>query len=359
MERYTAGLAVATAPSLAEVGPGGSGQTRSLHSKSSPPPGSATGAELSIIHLTYSYVSPGVAASPCSLRTPSSELAEYLEDHITSLVAGAGSRKSPPAEFLTQDARERFLLLETGTTEEFITGAQQLLDRLMANMDARSKPGFFVAVRRQDGRFLQAAVLKLDVSDKAAAAVRDVASGDPTLEAFKGLLDTPGSLQKGAIHPDPRPYDESELVVGDRQLSEAALFFLRTIDVRQNADPGQATVQVIRAVYEIAPEKAPGVAAALVATTTQVAPIDFFDDNPDLLDTEEREKVVGRLTTGQRPVRDIDPTRHALQVELTADGILVRVRAEDIDRKVDVRPRQGGGWTIEIEVEEEPRRRYL
>jgi hypothetical protein len=318
---------------------------------------------LSIVHLTYSYVSPGRPASPCALRNPSSDLAEYVEDHITSLLAGAGSRKSPPAEFLTRDARERFLQLETGSAQEFIAGSQQLLDRLMAYMDSRSKPGFFVSVRRHDDQpgagLMQAAVMKLDVSDKAAAAVREASSGDPTLEAFKGLLDSPGSLQKGAVHPDPRPLDESEIVIGDRQLSEAALFFLRTIDARQNADPGQATVQVVRAVYDIAPEKASAVAAALAATNTQVAPSDFFDDNPDLLDTEERDEVVGRITTGQRPVRDIDPTRHALQVELTADGILVRGRSEDIDRKVDVQRRQGGGWTIRIDVEEEPRRRYL
>jgi hypothetical protein len=318
---------------------------------------------LPIVHLTYSYVEPGRPVTRCSPKTASADLGQYLEQHLDWLLRGASTRRSPPAEFLTQDARARFQVMETGTDSEFIAAAQQLLDRLMANIDGRSKPGFFVAARRRDGRsrpaVVQAAVMKLDVSDKAAAAVRPSLNGEPTLEAFRGLLDTPGSLQKGAIHPDPRPLGESEVVVGDRQLTEAALFFLRTIDARQNADPGQATVQAIQAVCDVAPEKAPAIAAALAATSAPVAPDDFFDANRDLLDTGEREQVVGRLTLGPRPVREIDPSRHALLQELTADGILVRGRSEIIDSKVDVQRRQGGGWRIQVDVDEEPRRRYL
>src|SRR5947199_262231 len=218
-------------------------------------PASCWEVALSIVHVTYSYVEPGRPAARCSPKIVSPELAEYLEEHLDWLLRGANGHKTPPAEFLTQDARDRFARLGTGTQTQFIAAAQQFLDRLMANMDARSKRGFFVAVRRrEDGTrpaVVHAAVMKLDVSDKTAAAVAEQ-DGAPTLEAFRGLLDTPGP----------------------------------------------------------------------------------------------------------RPVRELDPTRHALQQELTADGILVRGRSEDIDDKVRVRPRQGGGWRIQIDVDEEPRQKY-
>lgn len=319
---------------------------------------------MTITCLTYSYLTPRHVPAPCSPRHVSDDLERYLEQHLDSLVHNANSWRSPPAEFLNSEARKRFEVLETGSELEFMKTAQELLDRLTQKLDGRAKPGFFVAVRRElehadSGAAVQAAVLKLDVIDKAAAAVGPGPDGEPTLEAVKDLLDAPGSLQKGALHPDPRPPAESELVVGDRQLTQAALYFLDAIDARQDADPGQATVETIRIVADVAPGKASRVAAELAATTKPVTPKEFFGAHKDVLDSAESAQVVDRLAQAVRPIREIDPGRHAVQQELTADGILVRARTDVFDRKVRMYPRPEGGWTVRIDVDEEPRQRYL
>ncbi len=212
--------------------------------------------------------------------------------------------------------------------------------------------GFFVTLRRS-GPALGAA-LKLDVHDAAAAALRRDSAGEPTLEAVQDLLDIPGELQKGAVVPDGRP--GSEVIIGDK-LVKASLYFLDALDVQQHAAAGAATVDFLRVVQEVAPTKVAATVAA-VELETRTSLREFFDRHADLLDEDEQEQVLDRARVRRRPIDAIDPESYALREEIEADGIVIRGRSSTIREKLRISERPGG-YRVEIDVEEQPRRRYI
>lgn len=307
---------------------------------------------MAISIVSYAYVEPGGAPPQMQERPTSAEVRAYLDAHVNALSAKASNGSLSPAVFRSAEASTRFTRLASGSKSQFLHASQTLAERLFARMDQRAKRGFFITLRRT-GPSLGAA-LKLDVHDAAAAALRLDATGVPTLEAVQDLLDIPGELQKGAIIPDARA--DSDVIVGDK-LTVTSLYFLDALDAEQHALPGRATAELLRVVQDVAPHKAAATAAVLeLEERTTLA--EFLDRHEDLLDEAERIEVLDRARVRKRPIDGIDPTSYALSELIEADGITVRGRASTIREKLQITPRPGG-HRIQIDVDEEPRRRFV
>jgi hypothetical protein len=309
------------------------------------------GCPLPITIVSYAYVEPGGVPPTMTKRATTAEVRSYLSEHVDALQAKAGRGSLAPAVLRTTDATTRFDRLKSGTEKQFIEASQAIASSLFTRMDKRSKRGFFVTIRRSNPTV--GAALKLDVNDAAAAALR-VKSGTPTLEAVTDLLDIPGELQKGAVYPDSR--SESDIVVGDK-LAVTSLYFLEALDLEQHASPGPATADLMRVIQEVAPSKVAATAAALEGES-RLTVDDFLERHEDLLDEDERTEVRQRSEARRRPIDIVDPASYALREEIEADGITVRGRTSAIAEKVTIQQRPGG-YRIQIDVQEEPRRRYL
>jgi hypothetical protein len=218
-------------------------------------------------------------------------------------------------------------------------------------MDNRARRGFFVTLRLASPR--GGAALKLDVHDAAAAALRTNPRGDPTLEAIQDLLDLPGQLQKGAVAPDSR--SDSDVIVGDK-LTVTSQYFLEALDVQQHVAAGPATADLLTVIQSVVPTKA-GAAAAAIERETRTSVREFLNRQANLTE-EERQNILASATVRTRPIDLIDPTSYALREEISADGITVRGRSEVIRERVRIVQRPGG-FRIEIDVSESPRRRFV
>jgi hypothetical protein len=302
--------------------------------------------------VSYAYVAPKGTPPSMSMRNVTIGVANYLEAHVTKMLGRSASGSLPPAVFRSESARQRFIHLQAGTQQDFLVASQELADRLYRAMDDRSKRGFFVTIRQSNP--MHGAALKLDVSDEAAAALRLDTAGQPTLEEIENLLDIPGALQKGAVAPDAGP--GSDVAVGDK-LYDTSLYFLAALDVEQRAAPGRATSDFLGIIHKVAPSK---VAAAAVAVEheSRVSIDDFFSRHADLLTSAEQTEVVQRSRSRPRPIGDIDPESYIVREEIEADGITIRGRAAAIRDKVRITARPGG-YRIQIDVDEQPRRQYV
>lgn len=307
---------------------------------------------MAITIVSYAYVEPSGQPPQMQERPTSAEVQKYLSAHVDALLGKAGTGSLLPAVFQSTDSRTRFGRLMKGTKQQFLTASQDLADRLCARMDQRARRGFFVTLRRS-GPALGAA-LKLDVHDAAAAALRLDTTGQPTLEAVQDLLDIPGELQKGAVVPDGRV--GSDVIVGDK-LVVTSLYFLEALDAEQHAAAGPATADFLRVVQAVAPTKAAATAAAL-EQETRASLVEFFERHDDLLDEDERAEVLDRARVRRRPIDAIDPQSYALREEIQADGIVIRGQAAAIREKLRISQRPGG-YRIQVDVDEAPRRRYV
>lgn len=307
---------------------------------------------MAITLVSYTYVEAGGAPPKIRERNSSSAVRSYLDAHVDALMRKAATNSVSPAVFRSDDGRACFEHLSTGTKAQFLATSQELADQVYSRMDQRAARGFFVTLRRRSPAL--GAALKLDVNDAAAAALRRDSAGEPTLEAVQDLLDIPGELQKGAVVPDGRP--DSEVIVGDK-LVKASLYFLDALDVQQHVAAGPATVDFLRVVQEVAPTKVAATVAA-VEQETRTSLRDFFDRHTDLLDDNEKAQVLDRARVRRRPIDAIDPESYAVREEIEADGIVIRGRSSTIREKLRISERPGG-YRIEIDVEEQPRRRYI
>jgi hypothetical protein len=309
---------------------------------------------MAILRVAYAYVEPDGDTPDCRVRSIPRDIERFLEEHMRDLLGRAERGTSAPASFRNVQAEQRFVGIRDGSDVEFLDTAQELTKRLHTAMDKRAKRGFFVVLRRQPGNgSVQAGALKLDVRDEPAAAARE-RDGDLTLEAVRDLLDLPGDLQKGAVYEDPRP--ESEVAVGDRVMLETAKYFLRAIEAQQVAHEKSSTKDFLRAVEVEAPEQLSTVAVELNRETTPVSPAAFLQKHPTLVGSNERQQILARLETQPRPVRIINPVARPPTGTIVADDITIRGPAILIDGVSW--QRIGSKWRIEIEVAEEPRRRY-
>jgi hypothetical protein len=303
--------------------------------------------------VAYGYVAADGPLPDCAVRKLDAGVAGYLEQHITRLARKGEDGTSPPGWFRGDEARGRFDFLRAGTDAEFDQTAQEFAERLFQRMDQRATRGFVVVARRViDNAGVFAAVLKLDVQDERAAHARQRQSGELVLEEVEDLLDIPGKLQKGALGPDGRA-PHSEVVLGDR-LSRPSQYFLDALDVRQIEDPGRGALSVIKVVSDVAPDRTSAVAARIEGSArTSVA--DFFRDNDDLLTPEQVAEVEGHLVRQPRPVEFMDPAQRAIFMRVRADAAEVKLPRAAYEERLEIYERDGGGWRIVIDVDEEPR----
>lgn len=286
------------------------------------------GKHMPIVLVAYAFVEPGGKTPQALVRSVSSEIRQYLNEHADDLLGRARRGSSAPAFFRGPAAKKRMLDLQVGTQLTFLAAAQDLTVRLHTAMDQRSKRGFCVALQRSaDSGVQECAFLKLDVREHPGAAARPV-GGERLLEAIKDLLDLPGALQKGAVYPDPR--GQSQVVVGDKVMVETAQYFLRAVEVQQIAGPGSATKTFIDTVAAVLPSKIDSIIEELDGYDRAVTPQEFLIDHGDLATDEERQRIVEQLEQHPRPVRLINPVERPPRVIVSADGISIRGTVDDM-----------------------------
>lgn len=281
--------------------------------------------------VTYTYVEQAAAAPTCKLRAATGDVADYLEAHAEAMVEKATNNATPPARFLNPAARQRFQRLASGTQNEFLSVAEELARRLQSEMDRRTKRGFFVALRRTVQNSASACVLKLDVSSKAAAALKQ-SQGQPDLAAVKDLLDVPGDLQKGAVTPDPRP--ASNVIVGER-FADTSQYFLRALEIVQFYSERDSLAQVVAAVSQVAPDRV-GAVIERIDRSQPMAAEDFFNANTGLLEPAQVADVAGRLAQLKRPLQPIDPSHVPVRRTIVADGIVIAGRPQELAEKLRI-----------------------
>jgi hypothetical protein len=308
-----------------------------------------------IEYVAYAFVRRGGTQPRCKLHTVSTDVGEYLIEHVEDLLKRVERGTIPPARFRRPAALTRFDQLRSGSQAQFLAAAQDLTSNLHTAMHPRSKPGFFVALRDRNGEGdRRAAVLKLDVHDERAAVVRQVGS-DLELEAIKDLLDVPGELQKGAVHPDPRR--DSDVVVGDKAIERTAEYFLLALEVQQISPPGKGPSVLIRVVNKLAPDRVQKVAEIISGYQAPVTPKQLFDDHPDVLTGEQLAAVLKGLEDEPRPVRTMNSVEGPPRSIVRAGSLSITGPATDVDRLVNWE-RSGGEWVIEIHVSEQPSKTY-
>lgn len=306
--------------------------------------------------VAYGYVDPKGPVPDCSLHSISPEVEAYLEAHLAKLLEKALRGSAPTAVFSDMASRGHFESLRSGSQNAFLDTARLLAQKLHEQMDGRSKRGFFVAIRKKaSSDNMQSSILKLDVHDEMAAAARRNSDGQLTLEAVQDLLDIPGELQKGAVYPDSR--DGSDVVVGEKVARDTAIYFLESLGVQQFASDAAAGRVFMLAVYSTSPSKAPRVATTLNQEPHPLSPEQFFSKHPEVLSPEERDKVMADLRERRHPVQKLPAREKVLKEIISADGIEVKGRADDLAEKVDIEE-DVEGWRIIVRVQSEPRRRY-
>jgi hypothetical protein len=99
------------------------------------------------------------------------------------------------------------------------------------------------------------------------------------------------------------------------------------------------------------------IATALAEEVEKISVSDFLERHAGMLDDAEREQVLDRASSQRRPITDVDPQRHRLTETIEADGIVVRGPVQRMATQVTIVDRPGG-FTIQIQVSERPRRSY-
>lgn len=310
---------------------------------------------MSVSLVTYAYLKIGGQTPPSQLRSVSSEVETYLEGHVDDLLERADRAQSTTATFRHSLAEELFAHLRSGTPDEFLTAARKLTEQLHEKMDKRSKPGFFVALRRtKENHEPQAAVLKLDIHENPGATARRAPKGGRRLEVVQDLLDLRGELQKGAVYPAPAP--DAHLVVGDKITTKTALYFLNALTAQQFADPASACKVFLAAVRSVNSNKVDLVSDVLSQLQGPTTPKKFLADYPNLLTQNEQGQVIAKIGDQTRPINTMDPTIRPPKVEIVADGITVLGPLEGTDGRVKWYP-ANVGWCIEITAQQKPQRR--
>jgi hypothetical protein len=306
----------------------------------------------------YAYLDPTAGASRprCVLHTSlPAAVVDYLEAHIADLTRKAASEDAPPAEFHPHAGRALFRELETRTGSDFEMAAARAAEKLQERMDNRTKPGLFVAVRRQaSAKGPRVAILKLDIVEKHAGRLAQE-NGQVSLEVVENVLELTGTLQKGAAIPDSRA--GSEVIVGEKSGGAASQYFLRALEIRQMAPPATGARELLRAVRKAEPEQMDEIAARFEGSDAKSVD-EFFEEVGPLLPEETREKVEAAIASDTHLVNQIAPKKAQLTRTIEAEGIAIRGAAGQMKEKVKLESLPGDKWRAEIVFEQRPEERY-
>jgi hypothetical protein len=305
-----------------------------------------------ITRLTYTYMEQGCEVRVCTIRTVDSDVQAYMHDHVAKLKAKVEAGRNSTSEFTCADTAERFEQLLNGTDEQFLEAANSIATDIQVGMRGNARSGLCVAMTVDDDDTKRAAVLKLEVLDKNAGILREIAEGTRELEAVHNLLVRPKDLQKGGLYPDPRP--NSDLIVGDA-LDTAALYFLDGLGVIQEQSPSESVVALRKAVARRHPDKVDDLYGRFLTSEAESIGT-FVEQNADLFDDEaERLEVVAELEGRGRPVRVYSPgaARGTIRT-VVAGNLKVTGPLSEMSGKVSWERRKDGLWEITLLTQEEP-----
>lgn len=309
-----------------------------------------------IVNMTYTRVASDAAPGEMMPREHDDKVDAFLLDHVRALVASAASDDAPIALFFEPAAQALFESVRTGDQAAFLDAAGQLARRLVGEMDGRSGPGLLVCVQISDGQEMSGAALKLEVVAPNSAVLEALESGEEVLSGATNVLDAPGKLQKGALVRDPRA--ASDVVIGDKLYRDAA-YFPRAFGIRPEQRSADTAADLINSIAAVAPVAARQAARVLSEITPGSAEevLEALAERVPPLDLDARDAVLGRLSAGARPVRNVD-TSGTVRETLTADGVTISGTASAMRAVEYSRDPQGDGWLITVRVRDEPRRSF-
>jgi len=308
-----------------------------------------------IVRTTYAYMERGGAPPVCELRTVDADVQAYLHDHVTKLAKKVDSGRNSSSKFMPDDParRQRFEDLLQGDDDAFLAAAAAIAGAIQDGIRGNALPGLCVAMTVDDGDGTprRCAILKLEVHDKNAGILREIAAGTRELVAVHNLLVRPKDLQKGGLYPDPRA--DSHVVVGD-QLDVASLYFLRGLGVIQHQTPQESVVALRKAYIAKHPARIDELYDRFDSTDAATVR-GFLESNADLFDEEdERDELLADLENRGRPVHDFSPqAARSLTRTLAAGPIRITGPAGQV-RQATWHQRADGLWEITLVTAERP-----
>jgi len=309
---------------------------------------------LGLKFVSYTRVAAGTVGKPPRLHQLDGPTAEFLLEHVRSLIKKATKDDgAPAARFADPDAHALFRHLYAGTPDQFLEATHRLAERLAEAMDGRTSEGLLVALRTdsEDGEIV-AGILKLQAAAEHGAILRQLDSGELQLAAITGMLERPGDLEKGALVA--QSLKDGEVFCADR-LSVKARYFPAALGFRRFAAAAPAAKAFFDTVQRIAPSLVPGIARAwpqvepdhtrevLARLGEQVA-----DFTPQL-----QEQVVEVLETYPEPVAWLD-TRRKVKETYKVGGITLSGPIEEMRRLVSRSQTAEGPWLLVVDCADEP-----
>ena len=304
--------------------------------------------------VTYTRVAAGTACKPPQLQRLDESTAEFLLEHVRSLIKKATKDDvSLAARFADPDAHELFRHLYSGTAEQFLDATHRLAERLTAAMDRRTTEGLLIALRTEsDNAEIVAGVLKLQAAAEHGAVLRQLESGELQLAAVTGMLERPGELEKGALVA--QSLKDGEVFCADR-LSVGARYFPAALGIRRFAAAAPAAKAFFDTVQKLAPALVPSIARtwpSIGPDHTREVLARLGEQIPELTPTLQGE-IVEVLETYPEPVAWLD-TRRKVKETYKIGGITLSGPIEEMRMQVSRAQTDEGPWRLVLDCADEP-----
>jgi len=309
---------------------------------------------LNLKFVTYTRVAAGEAGKPPQLHQLDAATAEFLLEHVRSLIKKATKDDgAPPARFADPDAHELFRQLYSGSSTQFLDATRRLAERLTEAMDGRTSEGLLVALRTEsDDAEIIAGVLKLQTAAEHGAVLRQLESGDLQLATVTGMLERPGDLEKGALVA--QSLKDGEVFCAER-LSVRARYFPAALGIRRFAAAAPAAKAFFDTAQKVAPALVPQIARAwpsIEPDHTREVLARLGDQVPELT-PQLQEQIVEVLETYPEPVAWLD-TRRKVKETYTVGGITLSGPIEEMRRQVSRVQTSEGPWQLMLDCTDEP-----
>jgi hypothetical protein len=312
------------------------------------------GDALRLKFVTYTRVAAGAAGKPPRLHQLDGATAEFLLEHVRSLIKKATRDDgAPAARFADPDAHQLFRRLYSGSAREFLEATHRLAERLTEAMDGRTSEGLLVALRTEsEDAEIVAGVLKLQVASGHGAVLQRLESGELQLAAVTGMLESPSDLEKGALVA--QSLKDGEVFCADR-LSVKARYFPAALGIRRFAAAAPAAKAFFDTVQKVAPALVPRIAQAwprVEPDHTREVLARLGEQVPELT-PQLQEEVVEVLETYPEPVAWLD-TRRKVKETYKVGGITLSGPIEEMRRQVGCARTAEGPWRLVIDCVDEP-----
>lgn len=312
--------------------------------------------------MDISFAALSLAAHDAPARIPRLEqdiedgVRAFFVNHIETLEKRFRGTHAPPSRIVDTEARGLFDALHEGDTDAFVAAADALTKRLIGRMDRRAAKGLLACVRAEERAGRITAVLKLDIDPSYGTRLEQLVSGEIRLAAVTNVLEQPGELQKGVLVTSEMAAEE--LFCTDRQMLDAR-YFPEAFGIQVFTPPSQGAAALVNAIAQRDPQLAARVARALPRIRARAAHevIMELGECVEGMEPAVHEEIIGTLAHGGRPVIDIDTSKQ-LTATIEDGGVVIKVPAQQMDRRFRLEENPAGGWQVVVGFENEPSVKY-